>query len=151
MVPLVWLSARGGTRTATTHPGQLPQSPFVWVILRRQVLVRNTELTSHQQLEKFRKSQKEMTQALLPLRILLAGTCLSWAMPVPPERTQNRNDWPEKTRKWVPSPESPRRRAGNRAALLSSLTLLLSSSAPLPSEVSCFVSSCVSGQLISPC
>ena len=45
--------------------------PSVWVILRRDILVRSTELTSHQQLEKFKKSQMEMPQVPPPLRILL--------------------------------------------------------------------------------
>ena len=47
---------------------------------------------------------------------------LSWATPAPPGRTQSQNDWPEKTWKRIPSPESPSLRARSRAGLLSSLT-----------------------------
>ena len=66
-------------------------------------LVRNMELTSHHQLEEFRKGQKEMPH-VLPASRILADIHLGWAMRVSPGRSLSQNDWPKKTRKLILSP-----------------------------------------------
>ena len=71
---------------------------------RQEVLVRNTELRSHHQLEEFRKGQKETSQVRLPPRILLSGIHLGWTRHAPPGRTLSQNDWLKTTQKLIPSP-----------------------------------------------
>ena len=60
----------GDTLAETACPGQ---ELFACVILRQEVLDRNTELTSHHQPEEFWKGQKEMPRVLGPPRICLAS------------------------------------------------------------------------------
>ena len=57
-------------------------------------LVRDTELTNHNQSEEFQKSQKEtpVHMSFQPSRILLTGIHLGWAMFVLPGRTLSQND-----------------------------------------------------------
>ena len=62
------------------------------------------EVTSHHQLEEFGKGQKHMLRVLPPPRIFLAGIHLGQAMRAPPGSTLSQNDWPETTRKLIPSP-----------------------------------------------
>ena len=64
----------------------------------------------------------------------------------PPGRALSQSDWLKTTHKLIPllkNPETASHLCG-RAALLGSLTLLLSTQVPFPSEISCFVSTCVS-------
>ena len=70
---------------------------------------------------------------------------LSWLSNVCTTRKDSaQNGWPKTTRKLIPSRSNPRLRArAGRAALLGSLTLLLSSWQPLPDKISCFVCTCV--------
>ena len=68
------------------------------------VLVRNSELISHHQLEEFRKGQKEIPRFRPPPRILLTGIHLGWAMHASPGRILSQNDWPKTAQKLIPSP-----------------------------------------------
>ena len=79
------------------------------------------------------------TSCQLP-RILLTGIHLGRVLRTPPGRTLSQGDWPEMTGN---QPYQKTRDCG-RAVLLGSLTLLLSTRAPLPNKVSCFISTCVS-------
>ena len=61
------------------------------------------------------------------------------------QKELSQNDWLKTTHhhKLTPSPQNPRLPHG-RAVLLGSLTLLLSTQAPFPNKISCFVSRYVS-------
>ena len=106
--------------------------------------VRNTELITHHQPEEFGKLQEETPHVQPPPRILLAGIHLGWTGRAPPGWTLSPNDWVKTTQKLVPSPWNLRLWATCRAALLGSLTLLLSARVPFPNKISCFVSTYVS-------
>ena len=97
------------------------------------------------QLEKFRKGQKETPCDWPPPRILLSGIHLGWTRYAPPRRTPSQNDWLKTTQKLIPHHHKTRDcKPHGRAVLLGSLTLLLSTQAPFPNKISCFVSTCVS-------
>ena len=81
MIPMI---VRGSTLIETAHPGQ---APFAWVVLREEVLVRNTKLISLHELEDFRKGQNETPHVQPPPRILLSGIHLGWTRRAPPGRT----------------------------------------------------------------
>ena len=91
-----------------------------------------------------RREEMPVHMSYQPPRILLTGIHLGWAMRSPPRRTLSLNDWLETTRKVAHSHKTWDCEPHGRAVLLGSLTLLLSTQAPLPHEVSCFVSTCVS-------
>ena len=60
--------------------------------------------------------------------------------------TLSQNNWLRITWKLIPSPQNPKRdcKPCDRAVLLGSLTLLLSTRVPFPNKISCFVSTCAS-------
>ena len=93
------LRVLGEVLTETAHPSQASQQPFACIIWWGEVLVRNTELASHHQLEEFGKGQKDtpVHMSYQPPRILLPGTHLVWAMCTPLGGTLSQNDWPETT------------------------------------------------------
>ena len=66
-------------------------------ILQQEILVSNTELTSHHQPEDSGKVQRRCHMSYQPLRTLLFGIYLDQAMCVPPGKTLSQNDWPETT------------------------------------------------------
>ena len=120
----------------------------MWVILWQEVLVRNTELTSHHQQEEFRKGQKETSCVLPPPRILLAGTHLVWAVDGPPGSTLSQNNWSATTRKLIPSPQNSRLWTTWQSSPPGFSYPLVLHSCTLPNKVSCFVSQCVSAQVV---
>ena len=89
-----------------------------------------------------RREEMPVHMSYQPPRILV-GIHLERTKCAPPGRTLSWNDWPE-TWKQIPSPENPRLWATWQSGSPGLLTLTLSSWAPLPNEVSCFVSMCVS-------
>ena len=109
-----------------------------------EVMVRNMELISHHQMDEFWKGQKETPHIWPPPRILLSGIHLGWTRHAPPGRTLSQNDWINTTRKLIPHHHKTRDCKPHCRVLLGSLTLLLSTQAPFPNKISCFVSTCVS-------
>ena len=127
MIPMI---VRGSTLIETAHPGQ---APFAWVVLWQEVLVRNTKLISLHELEDFRKGQNETPHVQPPPRILLSGIHLGWTRCAPPGRTlelewlakDNPETNPITIKMWDCMP-------CDRAVLLGSLTLLLSTGCSFP-------------------
>ena len=75
------------------HWKQAPQEPFAWVVLRQEVLVRNTEPISPHQLEELGKGQKETPQVQPSPRILLSGVHLGCTRRTPPGMTLKSEWW----------------------------------------------------------
>ena len=94
--------------------------------------------------EGLRKGQKETPYVRPPPRILLSGVHLGWTRPAPPGRRLSQNDGLKKTQRLIPSPENPRLRAMWQSSSPGFPSLLLSTRAPFPNKISCFVSTCVS-------
>ena len=113
------------------------------IILLQEVLVRNTELTSHHQLEKSRKGQKETPCVLPPPRILFAGIHLGWAMNAPPGRTPE-SEWLAKDNLEINPVIIKLETAKYVAEQFSWVLLAYCSNKPFPIKSLAFVSTCVS-------
>ena len=145
-VPLVWQSQ--GKHPDCHHlPWPGTTGPFVWVILRRDILVRSTELTSHQQLEKFKESQMEMPQVPPPLRIPLLAEQRLRHQEGPRVRMKARENAETNPITGKPKPSSP---VAERVFWVLLPTALLPC-APAQWSPLLFQLVCLFGQFISPC
>ena len=98
----------GKTVTETSHPSQAPPWPSAWVILQQEVLVRNTELTSHYQPEESGKGERgEDAPVHVSSRNPPAGIHVGWAGRAPAGGTLGQKDRPQTTRN-----ESPHHKPG---------------------------------------
>ena len=112
--------------------------------LSQQVLIRNTELTSHHQLEELGKGQKEIPHVLSPSQNLPWWNP-SWLSNVCTSRKDPKSEWLARDDQEInPIPIKPKTEIGSHEAVLGSLTLLLITGAALPNKVSCSVNICVS-------
>ena len=91
-----------------------------------------------------RREETPVHMSYQPRRTLHAGTHLGWVMLTPPGRTLSQKDWPETTWKLTQHHKTWDCEPRGRAVLLGSLTLLLSTQAPLPNTKSLALSACVS-------
>ena len=96
----------------------------------QEILVRNMELTSYHQLEEFRKGTYVLPTSQNP-----SHWNPSWLSDTPLGRTLSQNDWPETIQKLTPLLQTEDCEPRGREVLLCSLTLLLSTQAPLSNSL----------------
>ena len=111
----------------------------MWVVLWQEVLLRNTELISHQQPERSKGDPTCPTTSQNP------SLCLGWLNKACTTRKDSESEWlatdnPETN----PIHKTQDCKPCDRAVLLGSLTLLLSTWVPFPNKISGFVRRCVS-------
>ena len=96
------------------------------------------ELTSYHEQEEFRKGQKDRGDAssyVLPTSQNPSHWNPSWLSDTPLGRTLSQNDWPETIQKLTPLLQTEDCEPRGREVLLCSLTLLLSTQAPLSNSL----------------